>query len=361
MKHVTKAGAALGVAAALTISTAAPAMADPWDGGTIEYGVGEWYFGGSALNLDDVYLVFPDTSTEYTDIWDGMGYLRLSSSQLSIADESLDCSPDSAIDVSVDGPTGDLRITCTATDAALAGTDLVANVEYRIYSTSDLVRVSVELVNTGATDITIDEFIFETDFGSGGELWGYQNQSDGVLPVPANEDSTSMAALNTAGSRWMIHFNDDDAPGGLAWGSDNAEAPAMLVDLSGDYSEASVSTFVIPAGASRTVAYFALWNPATLITLDYTNDPGNGQAEAADALVPLMDEFNSFSGRLIVGLEGQQVVNWGPATDEPAGPQLAATGTDTTVALGLAAALLAVGALVLGFAVRRRSAADGQA
>ncbi len=356
MKPVTKAAAALGVAAALSIATAAPAMADPWDGSTIDFGLGEWSFYASSLNIDDVSLVFPDTSTEYTDIWDGMGYLRVTSAQVGLNDEYLDCEPDSSVDVSVDGATGDLLITCTATNAELAGTDLVANVEYRIYSTSDLVRVSVELVNTGDTDVTIDEFIFETDFGSSGDLWGYQNQSDGVLPVPANEDSTSMAALNTAGSRWMIHFNDSDAPGGLAWGSAGAEAPASLIELSGDYSEASVSSFVIPAGASRSVAYFALWNPATLIDLDYTNESGNGQEEAADALVPLMDEFNSFSGRLTVGLEGQQVVNWGPVTDEPAKPQLAATGLDTTLVSGLAAALLAAGALALALAVRRRSA-----
>ena len=333
-------------------------MADPWDGNRIDFGVGQWYFNSSSLNLDDVYLVFPDTSTEYTDIWDGMGYLRLSSSQLSIADESLDCDPAESVDVSVDGATGDLLITCTASNAELAGTDLVANVEYRIYSTSDLVRVSVELVNTGDTDITIDEFIFETDFGSGGDLWDYQNQSDGVLPVPANEDSTSMAALNTAGARWMVHFEDDDAPGGLAWGSDNAEAPAMLVELSGDYSEASVSTFVVPAGASRSVAYFALWNPATLIDLDYENDSDSGQVDAANALATLMDEFNSFSGRLTVGLEGQQVVNWGPASEEPAKPQLAATGLEATGPIGLAAALLAMGVVALGVAVRRRRVTD---
>ena len=359
---VTTAVAALGATAALTIATASPAMADPWDGNTIPFGVGNWSFFSAPLNINDVDLVFPDTSVESTDIWDVMGYLRVTSAQLSLSNVYLMCNPVSTVDLTVDGDTGDLLVTCTATNAGLTGTDLVANVEYRIYSTSDLVRVSVELVNTGDTDIAIDEFTFATDFGSAGDLWGYQGQSDGVLPVPANENTTSMDALNAAGARWMVHFNEYDAPGGLAWGSEDAEAPASLVELSDDYSEASVGPFVIPAGSSRSVAYFALWNPSTLISLDYENELNSGQTEAADALVPLMDEFNSFSGRLTVGLEGQQVVNWAPVSaDEPAKPQLAATGSDATVAVGLAAALLAAGALTLGLAVRRRSTSDRRA
>lgn len=354
MKHATKALAALGAAAALTIATAAPAFADPWDGGYIDFGLGEWEFYASPLTLDDVELVFPDTSTEYTDIWDGMGYIYLTSADAGLVDENLRCEPNSAVDVSTDAVTGDLLFACTATNGLIASSSLVANVEYRVYSTSDLVRVSVELVNTGDLPITMDDVTFATDFGSSGDLWNYQGQDDAVLPVPATENSTSMDALNGAGSRWMVHFEDDDAPGGLAWGSANAAAPASLTELSGDYSEATVSPFAIPAGESRTVAYFALWNPATLISLDYTNDSGHGQAEAADALVPLMSEFDSFSGRLTVGLEGQQVVNWGPVT-EAAKPELAATGStvDATPALA-AGALLLGGALVLGYGVRRR-------
>lgn len=354
MKHVSKALAALGAAAALTVATAAPAFADPWDGNDIDFGLGKWAFYGSSLTIDDVDLVFPDTSTEYTDLWDGMGYIYLTSADAGLLGESLECEPDSAVDVSTDVATGDLLITCTASNALVTSSSLVANVEYRIYAASDLVRVSVELVNTGDLPITMDDVTFTTDFGSSGDLWNYQGQDDAILPVPASEDSTSMDALNAAGSRWMVHFETDDAPGGLAWGSANAAAPASLTELSGDYSEASVSPFAIPAGESRTVAYFALWNPATLISLDYTNEPDNGQAEAADALVPLMSEFDSFSGRLTAGLEGQQVVNWGPVT-EAAKPELAATGSAVAATPALAAgALLVGGALVLGYGVRRR-------
>ncbi|MGX5682568.1 hypothetical protein [Schumannella luteola] len=352
-----KAAVATGIAAVLACATALPAAADPWDGSDIDFGLGEWDVDANSFTIDDVYLVFPDTSTEYTDIWDGMGYQSITSAGASLADEEVYCDPDSNVDVTVDSATGDLLITCAADNAAFVTAGLTVVSQYRVYAASDLIRVATWITNDNATDVDIDNVEFYTDFGSSGDLWNYQGQSDAVLPVPASEDSTSRDALNGAGAQWAVHFNEYDAPGGIAWGSGAAAAPATLSELSGDEYVAQVSSFTIPAGETRAVAYFALWNPATLITLDYTNDTDSGQVEAANDLVPAMAEFDSFSGRLTAGLEGVSVVNWGPVTPvEPAKPQLAATGADATPAISAGLALLVLGGIATLVAVRRRSA-----
>lgn len=360
MKPAIKITSALALASAMALAVAAPASADPWDGTDIEFGLGDWALYSNDFNIDDVYLLTAPATFEYTDIWDGMGYTNFTSSGSGISTSAY-CLSNSDIDVTVDGPTGDLIISCTAADASFAAAGLTVQSVFRIFAASDVIRVTHTIVNSSATDVLMDEVEFYTDFGSDGSIWGYQGQNDAVLPVPAAEDVTSTAALVGAGAQWAVHYNDSDAPGGLAWGLAGASAAATLSYISGDQYSVTVAPFTIPAGQSRTVAYFATWNPSVLNDLGYINSPGNGQSEAADALVASMVEFNSFSGRLTAGLEGQNVVNWGGvvgAVAAPAAaPALAATGTnDVTGAVGLAGILLALGAGVLLVGARRRVA-----
>ncbi|TXK17185.1 hypothetical protein [Homoserinibacter sp. GY 40078] len=350
MKRALKVGIAAATAGILTMAVAAPAQADPWDGDDIDYGLGIWGFYDG--RIEDVYLK-TSGEPEYTDIWDGMGQVFIAAADAGIDDELVDCPSDEATDVSIDDVTGDFLLTCTSEAGVFEDAGLTVKLEVRIYADSDLVRVSTTIENTTAEPVDIDGVGFYTDFGTSGSLWGYQGQDDAVLPVPADETEESGEALAAAGARWAVHYNDYDAPGGLAWGSAGASAPASLDYLDGDEYLAVVSGFTVPAGASRTVAYFALWNPQLLIDLGYTNDPSEVQETAADALVPSMSEFDTFSGRLATGLSN--VVNWSVVADEeeeeepaaaPAAesedPELADTGVDD-VALGLgAAALLAL-------------------
>jgi hypothetical protein len=360
MKPATKVASALALASVMALAVAAPASADPWDGNDIDFGLGEWEFSASDFYIDDVYLLTAPANYDYTDIWDGMGYTYFTSSGSGIATTAY-CDNDSDVDVTVDGPTGDLIVSCTAADASFAAAGLTVQSVFRIFAASDVIRLTHTIVNASATDVLMDQVEFYTDFGSNGSIWGYQGQDDAILPVPADEDVTSTAALVGAGAQWAVHYEDSDAPGGLAWGLAGASAAASLSYINGDEYSVTVAPFTIPAGQSRTVAYFASWNPTVLNSLSYTNSSGNGQSDAADALVASMAQFNSFSGRLTAGLEGQNVVNWGvvaAAAPPAAAPALAATGTnDVTGVVGLAALLLALGAVVLAVASRRRATA----
>ncbi|MGX5682567.1 hypothetical protein [Schumannella luteola] len=353
-----RAAAATAVAAVLVSVTAMPASADPWDGNAIDFGLGKWYPTVNPFALEDVDLRYPNSSLEVTDLWDGMGSQRITATASNIDDVPLDCGSASDMDVSVDTETGDLVLQCSVYPLAFAEAHLFVTAQIRIYAASDLIRVSSILSNIGESAVTIDAVVFDTNFGSDGELWGYQSQSDSVLPVPAAEDESSRAALVGAGAQWAVHYQEYDAPGGIAWGAAGASTPSGLSDLEGDDYEVTVAPFTIPRGESRAVAYFALWNPQTLIDLNYTQNDNLSQVAAADALVTAMSEFDSFDGRLTDGLEGLDVVNWGSIpgdAEEPSAPQLAATGSAPVSGIIGALAIAAIGAIVL-LTGRRRSA-----
>ncbi|MDO7881244.1 LPXTG cell wall anchor domain-containing protein [Antiquaquibacter soli] len=353
-----RAAATTAVAVVLVSVTAMPASADPWDGNAIDFGLGKWYPTVNPFALEDVDLRYPNSSLEVTDLWDGMGSQRITATASNIDDVPLDCGSAADMDVSVDSETGDLVLQCSVYPLAFAEAHLFVTAQIRIYAASDLIRVSSILSNIGESAVTVDAVTFDTNFGSDGELWGYQGQSDSVLPVPAAEDEASRAALVGAGAQWAVHYQEYDAPGGIAWGAAGASTPSGLSDLDGDDYEVTVAPFSIPRGESRAVAYFALWNPQTLIDLDYTQNDNLSQVAAADALVTAMSEFDSFDGRLTDGLEGLDVVNWGSipgdAEEPPAAPQLAATGADsaTGALAALVLAVLGAGALI---AARRRA------
>lgn len=362
MKSIAKIAIGASLAAVMTVAVAAPAQADPWDGNSVEFGLGDFEYANNDVSMYDASLLLSPGVTEYTDIWDGTGFTEIDSTDAGLNFESVYCSFENEVDVSVDPATGDLVYACIASSPNFTTGGLEVASEVRVYAASDLVRVATTITNLTDADIEIDAVELYTDFGSSGEIWGYQGQDDAILPVPASEDMTSTIALYEAGAQWAIHYNDDDAPGGVAWGNAAATAPADVSEISGDYYEALVSAFTIPAGESRAVAYFAKWNPALLIELGYTNSDGPSvTVPAADALVPAMDEFNTFSGRLTVGLEDVPVVNWGPIVVAPApapeAPKLAATGSDVASGtVGMAGLLLLLGAGAVAVSVRRRSA-----
>lgn len=351
--------AAVLAVAALTLVPASPAAAAPWDGNDIDFGLGNWEFSSSNFYVDDVYLVFPDTSSEYTDIWDGAAQTSITSAALSLSDEGVGCESDASIDQSIDGATGDLVLTCTVTNPTFVDAGLSIVAEIRVYAGSDLVRASLVITNTSDAPIDIDSVDYYTDFGSTGELFDYENQDDLVLPVPAAESSDFAPILNDADARWIVHWEEDDAPGGIVIGAGASEAPTSWIETSGDTYEYRIGAFTIPAGESRTTATFVNWHPQSLIDGDYANDgtdPDLLDASAA-ATVASMSEFASLSGRLATGLTAAEVVNWGPADvvvvpePEPE-PELAATGASDTAVLALAAlVLLGAGSLVVA---RRR-------
>lgn len=350
---------ATGLASVLTLSVALPAHADPWDGGDIDFGLGEWAPSATPFGIDDVELVMPDTSREFTDLWDGMGSQHITASGLGITDAAVECSV-ADVEVSHDDATGDLVLECPLFTPEFISANLVVVSQIRVYATSDLIRVSTELSNVGESPITVDEFSVLTDFGNDGQLWGYQGQADSVLAVPAAEDSASRTALADAGAQWAVHFQEHDAPGGIAWGAAGATTGASLTELDGDRYEATVESFTIPAGQSRAVAYFALWNPQKLIELNFSHNDNLSQVAAADALVPLMAEFDAFSGRLTAGLGGLDVVNWGvvPAApgDAPTPQVLPATGSQPLAVMVVAVGVIALGAIAALLAARRRTA-----
>lgn len=343
--------------AGLTLLPATAAVAAPWDGNDITYDLGDWELYSNAFYLEDVDLVFPDTSTEYTDIWDGAAQTSISSASLGLTSQSVGCPSDADVDQSIDPATGDLVLTCTVTDTPFVDADLSIVMEIRIYQGSDLIRSSMAITNTSGVDATIDSVEYYTDFGSTGELFDYQNQDDLVLAVPAAENSDFAATLNSVDAQWIVHIESDDAPGGIIIGLGGSDAPGIWTETDGDEYYYELGSFTIPAGQTRYTATFLNWHPQSLIDGDYDNggsDPDLLETSAA-AIVSSMSEFASFSGRLAAGLPaGAEVVNWGAIAAAPA-PELAATGTTDAAALtagGAAAVLLLLGATL--FAVSRR-------
>lgn len=351
-RRVVLAGS-IAVASALIGTT--PAYAAPWAGGEVDFGPGRWELYSSSFIIEDVYLLFPDTSSEYTDIWDGAGETQIVSSQLSL-DEYVSCASDSDVDISTDAGTGDLVITCAAanTNAAFAAAGLAVASEIRILAGGEVVRFTTTVTNTTTEEVVIDAVNVATNFGSDGELWDYENQSDAVLVVPAPESSPLEDDLNSVGARWIVHSETDDAPGGIIIGGGSPSVAAQWLLADGDEYAATVANFSIPAGASRSVVTFNTWHPQSLIDGDYTNSESPSVAVSAAQIVTGMSEFATLSGRLAAGLDpAVSVINWAPVIDEEPEPELAETGPADVLAAG-ALALLALAAG--GVLVARRRA-----
>ncbi len=344
-----------------TLLIAAPAHAAPWDGSDVEFGPGLWNVDANYFDVEDVYLVFPDTSTEYTDIWDGAGETSIDASLLGVLDETVFCTADADVDVEVEAGTGDLVFTCVADNAAFATADLEVVSEIRVLVGGEIVRFVTTITNVGLVDATIDAVRIETDFGTSDFLYDYGNQSDGILAVPAVEQPSNYTALNTAEALWIVHWDEDDAPGGLVMGSENPATSGAWEDSgSSDEYLYSYGPFTVPAGESRSIVTFATWDPQTLIDGDYTNSPPESLVnDSADQVVAGMADFDVLDGVLANGIEDvSMVVNWEAAAapePEPEEPELADTGAGDVLAAGLAAVLvLGLGGVLVA---RRRATA----
>lgn len=348
-----------------TVLVAAPAHAAPWDGSDIVFGPGEWDANTFRFTIDDVRLVpstYPVDPTRLADVWDYAGQASITASGLGITDEPTGCEDAAQIDVGVEAGTGDLVYTCTSPRAAYSTAGLTVFGEIRVYAGGEIVRSLMRITNTTDAPVTIDEVEVETNFGSTGFLYDYDGQSDSVLAVPAPESgSTDYAApLNTADAKWVVHWNEDDAPGGLIIGNSRASVVADWDRVVDDIYDASIGPFDIPAGASRTVLTFSTWAPQPLIAGNYTNNnpPAALLNESADAIVAQMAQFTELSGVQLVGIaDVAEVINWGPADEivvpEPEAPELAETGAVDLGAAALAAVILGgLGALLIA---RRRA------
>lgn len=367
MSRQSRRGAlAVSALAALTATTlaASPAFAAPWDGSDIVFGPGEWDVNTFRFAVSDVRLVpatYPVDPTLLADVWDYTGSAEITSVTLGLDEEPTGCDDDAQIDVEVEAGTGDLVYTCTSPRSALVDADLEVSGEIRVFVGGEVVRSMTTITNLSDAAVVINEVEVETNFGSTGLLYDYDNQSDAVLAVPAPENGSTdyAAALNTAGAQWIVHWNNEDAPGGIIIGNRGAAIVAEWDRAIGDTYDATIGPIEIPAGESRTIVTFSTWAPQPLIAGGYTNNnpPASLLDDSADEIVAGMAQFTELSGALLTGIDDvTQVVNWGPAdevvTPEPEAPQLADTGsTELMPALAAVVLLLGVGGLLLA---RRR-------
>lgn len=341
---------------ALALTATAPATAAPWDGQDFDFGYGQdWEFNN--FNLDDVN--YAPTVVDFTqpasngnvgtDIWDGSLEMAVNSSTAGV-DEPYSCNQDSDIDIAMDGD--DLVIKCTTAWDAPTNSDVDIRGNIRLYGPdADLVRYVLEITNNSNADITDFYVMTMTDFGSSGDIWGYQNEDPAVLAVPASESDDNSEAINSTGSYWLVNYDGSDPSGSLAWGNENGSVLTELSETSSDIMYTTTEEFTVPAGETVYLAYFLGWDPEHLSTVTYNDDQrfaNDAEVEAnGDAVVAKAQEFNTFSGRLVTGLEDANVVNWGPAPEE----ELADTGADTS-SLWAGLGLLVAGVAVV--AVRRR-------
>ncbi|HLP23574.1 MAG TPA: hypothetical protein VK139_05990 [Microbacteriaceae bacterium] len=355
---------AVSAAAALTIVPAMAAHAAPWDGSTVEVGHSSWDAESDYLNANDADLI-GDGFDEYTDVLDTGLEAQISFDDWSSYD-SLATNVDADLDRVV-ADNGDVTLTGTASNSVLADNNLSAVSEQRYYVEGDLFRHAVTYTNVGTEAITVD-LGFYTDWGSssstvdGGGLRAFQNSATSSLDLPVDEDEDAMAALNDASAMWATHGDECDAPGTMAWGDAGAEYSATVSEMSGDSWYVHIDDVTIEPGASATVVAFILWDPDTLFAANYNNDDcvSADQITWADGVAANSVEFDTFSGRLNVGLENANVINWTSSapipTPTPTPVALASTGVDAsamTAAGAIALSLIAVAGLMLA---RRRAA-----
>ncbi|MEY4397424.1 MAG: hypothetical protein RLZZ40_1180, partial [Actinomycetota bacterium] len=230
---------ALVAGSAIALTAAAPANAAAWDGNGFMFGLGnDWDL--YDFSIDDVYLgetsvpftqpYTYDDSADYTDIWDGSLAMYVTSPTLSLDAEEYDCNGvDSDIDITTDG--SDLSIDCVADWDAPSDSGVSIRGNMRIYGPDgDLVRYLLKITNNTNADITDFELETTTDFGSDGSIWGYQNASDTILALPADESNDNSANLEDGAANWIVHYEGEDAAGSLAWGADAVTLVDVAID-----------------------------------------------------------------------------------------------------------------------------------
>ena len=350
---------ALLAGSAIALAAAAPAHAASWDGNAFDFGLGQdwelnnFYIEDVDLNTTSVGFTQPSSDGQYTDIWDGGLKMYVSSTTAGLDDDEYECDANSDIDITDDA--GSLAIDCTTDWSQPTNADVSIRGHIRIYGPDgDLIRYVLEITNNSASAITDFSVETSTDFGSSGEIWGYQNVDESVLSLPANEDSENAAAIEATDSNWIVNIDYDDPSGSLAWGNSTGSVDVALTETDDDTFTTTTDTFTVGAGETVYLAYFTGWDPAHLNTLGYNPGLFDSEADAeanGDAVVTNSAEFSALSGRLAAGLpDGANVINWGPAPDE----DLADTGADTS-SLWTGLCLLIAGVAVV--AIRRRSRA----
>jgi hypothetical protein len=342
---------------AIALSASSPAVAATWDGNSFNFGLGEDWGLDSNFYIEDVDLggtsvgfTQPFTNGVLTDIWDGSLDINVRSTAAGV-DSGYDCTGNVS-DIDISTVADDLVISCQADWDEPTNADVNIRGEIRIYGPDgDLVRYTLGIENTSNSDIT--DFVVRTDtnWGSDGDIWAYQNYDASVLAVPASEDYVNAEKLRSVDSNWAVNYTGADAPGSLAWGNNNGSVDVGLWDTDGVNWDTETDTFTVAAGETVYLVYFTGWDPANLISNSFAHETwtdDNGDI-ASTAVADAAAEFDSFSGRLTRGLPaGANVVNWASA---PEGEELATTGADN-VSIWAGLGLLVAG--VAGRAIRRR-------
>lgn len=359
---------ALLAGSAIALTAVAPAHAAPWNGSNFNFGLGNWRFYN--FKVDDVHLnstsvsfTQPNSGGTDTDIWDGGIKMYVTSATAGLDDENDDYYCDNNSDINITEDAGSLAIECTTDWSNPTNDDVAIRGHIRIYGPDgDLIRYVLEITNNSASAITDFNVRTLTDFGTCGDIWGYQNVDEDILSLPAIASSGNAAAIETTDSNWLVNIDGlcggvsvaTDPSGSLAWGNSAGSVDVALTVTNGDRFTTDTDAFTVGAGKTVYLAYFTGWDPAHLNTLGY--NPGRFDSDAeteanGDVVVANSAEFNSFSGRLAAGLpDGANVINWAPAPDE----DLADTGAETS-SLWVGVGLLIAGVAVV--AVRRRSRA----
>lgn len=342
---------------------ASPAYAAPWDGDPIEYESGEWYGSFWDFKFSDIRLVFPDTSSVNTDIWDDAGVTRISSAELGLDRDVPRCATADVVDVQNPEPaTGDLVLTCENDNPLIVSAGLDVTLEMRVLEGGEVVRFMTSITNTTDATVTIDGVSHWVNFGGEELLWDYDNQSDAILAVPASDSPDLSAQLNEVGARWIVHWHSSDAPGGFIVGNDTAEVTGEWLSAQGDLYDYRSGSFEIPAGETRSVVVFATWTPDELIAGEFTGAAGNEEVltASANALVEDALALQALTGDVAHGIaDVSEVVNWGPGPvvepePEPGAeePELADTGAGDVAGVALVALLVLMGGTAL--VMRRR-------
>jgi hypothetical protein len=350
------AGTASILAAGLML-TASPAMADVWPN------EGKFIVGDAQWQFDEYGLAYGWDAANQYDL-SGYSYYPMEFywTEAGIGDDYLFCgatyNEEESIVTTEDN--GDIIVTCPRYDIG-GDSQIFGQLVFRMYATENngwLIRQEGILTNESGSEFTLDNF---TVYQYPNYVYGDSSDSTFITSHGADTET------DAADSFFIASTNDGSTiTQTTAWAL-TGQAVSDSITTSG---AADASVEVINNYGSRTI-------PAgeSLHFLQYTNtsipaapfDSSAASAAIATATAQAV-EFDSFSGRLVDGLDADTTyIGWGtpqgsapvedPTAEPVAAPALASTGVDSTAMTLTAFASLA--ALLAGLsiaAVRRRKA-----
>ncbi len=359
MKKRLISGAASILAAGL-IMTATPALADAWPTD------GKFIVGDAQWQLDSYGISF---GWDAADQYDGDGYsyypMEFYWTEDGIGDDYLFCGSDDNQSESVvtTETNGDITVTCPRYD--IGGDSLIfGQLVFRMYATENngwLIRQEGIITNESGSEFTLDNFtVYQFPYCN------YNNSSDSTFVTSHGPDTETSAA-----DSFFIASRNNGSSITLttAWAL-TGESVSESITTSGPaigQLENNYGSRVIPAGES---VHFLQYTNSSIPAAPF--DTAAATAAIAAATTQAV-EFDSFSGRLVDGLDAATTyIGWGTPqgiptvepsvepTAEPTAPaeeaELAATGVNADITTAFTAlALLALVAGMLAIGHRRRA------